>query len=467
MSNLQPFVQASARKRTNNRNRNRQTLATPIRQQLMVFPVTDLDDNTDEQSLDANSIVDDAPEIATLDKTLAGLTTFAIMDVDKCRVKFHAKGYICGGTYGKCKRPGHNTVPEADRHPPVAALQVRVRSTSLKTDGDGSHTIFLANFEAMSLERAAVKSQRLGEIRASPSFRNSNGQDTSSVSPTLGVARAPTELATDDDDDDDDSYGGPERSLAEVTQQADQLFKLVETEKRSALDTPPIRNTANGRLKREPDSKPGVAHDKLDAYMAVQMESNKQMMQMMQLMVSMTANRETESHSPPQPIAFTYWRRRTLICETPASESITTRLWRRYAWNTVSPSYTIWRPRRHRRRALQRRRPPAQRPPAHRALNALGAQASTAAAKQRVPLATPPYPSSVPRTSNWLREWKSAVATLAEWGRRSSRSTLRRVRKIEREQKREKRRRNQELISSSCGSYELNPEDLRLPVPEA
>jgi hypothetical protein len=90
-----------------------------------------------------------------------------------------------------------------------------------------------------------------------------------------------------------------ERSLAEVTQQAEKMFKLVESEKRSALDTPPIKNTSNGRITREPVPDPGVAHDKLDTYMAMQMENNKQMMQMMQLMMSMAATRDTASHSPP------------------------------------------------------------------------------------------------------------------------------------------------------------------------
>ena len=101
----------------------------------------------DDDSIDANSDIETVEDQVILDGGLSGLSAWKVFDQAACRKLFGPNGaYICGGGFKKCARQGHNAASEADRHPPIAARQVKVRANSKMTDGDVNCTATIEQY---------------------------------------------------------------------------------------------------------------------------------------------------------------------------------------------------------------------------------------------------------------------------------------------------------------------------------
>jgi hypothetical protein len=86
----------------------------------------------------------------------------------------------------------HNQTDDADRHEPVAARTMLLRSTSRVPDGIATSAIPISEFQTQREVVARAKNAQRQAAKVFPGFVASMRQISGLTSPTIGVARMPT-----------------------------------------------------------------------------------------------------------------------------------------------------------------------------------------------------------------------------------------------------------------------------------
>ena len=213
----------------------------------------------DDASLDDNSVAEPDTERMIFGAEVAGLSEWKIFDRGTCRKVFEANNtsYICGGVHKKCRRQVHNAAIEDDRHPPVAARQVKVRANAKLIDGDVFSTATIEQYVEQSQIAAENRKLQRQTAMQSPGFKASMAQ--MGQTPTAGKNK------TVDSDDEDDNA-----SFKSLKQQAATMNSTLDKATRAALATPPAKRTSNGPSERDSIPDPAIQHLEFRRYMDAQ-----------------------------------------------------------------------------------------------------------------------------------------------------------------------------------------------------
>ena len=227
--------------------------------------------NDDDHSLDDNSEAGDVEDRISDDGGLSGLSTWKVFDQGTCRAMFVSKdtSYICGGVYKKCNRSGHNSTHEDERHPPVAARQVKIRANSKQTDGDANTTTSIERYIEECKAQAATCTLQRQTAMQSPGFTAGMDWMNQGTNNASAGKTKPNTLSVDDEDD--------AASFQSLKQQATNMDHTLEQATRAALATPTSQHTSNARPDHESTPDPIRYQHEFRQFLAEQQQTHQRM----------------------------------------------------------------------------------------------------------------------------------------------------------------------------------------------